>query len=365
MRARRTEGRKRAGRYPYWRLILPCIALLAQACAPPQAEEVPSRMVDNGDGTVTDTETGLMWMKNANNGRMTWDEAMSWAQNLLLAGYDDWRLPSGLNRGDDQVCNSQPAGVNCPDTEFGTLYFGYGISDLLNSGVFEDVVQSVYWTSTEFPSDTSEAMSQDMNDGGQNPFPKEQALLVWAVRTTSPTDQPALIDNGDGTVVDTTRCLMWTKDANLPCTLGLPVTPMGVCWFHSLAAAEEWAANLEYAGYDDWRLSSELDPSPPNSELEYLFYRILANPPGGPIVITGPFDNVLQSTDFTFYDDNGERVDIQRVHDDYWTSIFPGSPVGREPSFRISDQSYRDWFMTDGETLSAWAVRDACDTTPP
>jgi hypothetical protein len=321
-------------------------------------------MVDNGDGTVTDTVTGLMWMRNANNGQMTWDDAMIWAQDLLLAGYDDWRLPSGLNRGDGQLCNSQPSGINCPDTEFGTLYFDYGIVDLLNSGVFQDVVQSEYWTATEFPDDASEAMSQDMNDGGQNPFSKSRTHYVWAVRTTTPGDQTALVDNGDGTVVDTTRCLMWTTDANLPCTLGVPVTPMGTCWFHSLEAAEEWAANLEYAGYDDWRLCGEL-MGPMDSELELLFYGILGNPPGGPLVNTGPFDNVLQSTEFTSYDADGQPVTIQRVHDDYWISTAPGSPVGREPSFRLSDQSYHDWFMTDGETLSAWAVRDGCEVTPP
>jgi len=360
MRARRTEGRKRACRFLYWLLILPCIALLAPACVQP---EVQGRMVDNGDGTVIDTATGLMWMKNANNGQMTWDDAMSWAQNLLFAGYKNWRLPSGLNRGDGQLCNSQPMGTNCPDTEFGTLYFDYGIYDLLNSGVFQNVVQVVYWTSTEFPDDTDQAMSQDMNDGGQNPGPKVRTHYVWAVRTTSPTDQPALVDNGDGTVVDTAQCLMWTKDANLPCTLGVVDNWHGACWFASLEAAEGWADDLEYAGYDDWRLSREL-LGPMQSELEYLFYGILGNPPGGPIANTGPFDNVLQSTDFTFYDDNAQRTTTQRIHDQYWISLAPANP-GREPTFKISDQSYHDWFMVDGETFSAWAVRDGCDITPP
>jgi len=320
-------------------------------------------MVDNGDGTVTDTATGLMWMKNANNGQMTWDDAMEWAEKLHVGGYDDWRLPSGLNISDGQLCNTQPRGTNCPDTEFGTLYFDYGISDLLNSGVFHNVVQGVYWTSTEFPDDTDQAMSQDMNDGGQNPFSKGRTHYVWAVRTTSPTDQPAFIDNGDGTVIDTDQCLTWTKDANLPCTLEEPSSWHGPCWFGSLEAAEGWADDLEYAEYYDWRLSREL-LGPMRSELEYLFYGILGNPPGGPIAITGPFDNVLQSTDFTFYDDSGQRTTIQRIHDHYWISFAPYGAVS-EPTFKISDQSYHDWLMVDGEANSAWAVRDGCDITPP
>ena len=49
--------------------------------------------VDNGDGTVTDRATGLMWMK-ADSGRpMNWQDALAYAENLRLAGFDDWRLP--------------------------------------------------------------------------------------------------------------------------------------------------------------------------------------------------------------------------------------------------------------------------------
>jgi hypothetical protein len=37
---------------------------------------------------------------------------------------------------------------------------------------------------------------------------------------------------------------------------------------------------------------------------------------------------------------------------------------GREPSFDINDQTYSNHFMTDGESYSAWAVRDNCDIIP-
>jgi hypothetical protein len=49
--------------------------------------------IDNGDGTVTDRATGLVWMK-ADSGRgMTWDKALAYAQNWEYAGHNDWRLP--------------------------------------------------------------------------------------------------------------------------------------------------------------------------------------------------------------------------------------------------------------------------------
>jgi hypothetical protein len=49
---------------------------------------------DNGDGTVTDTDTGLMWQQEMAPQSYTWQEALNYCESLLLAGYEDWRLPS-------------------------------------------------------------------------------------------------------------------------------------------------------------------------------------------------------------------------------------------------------------------------------
>ena len=54
------------------------------------------RFTDNGDGTVTDNFTGLMWTQNAQQipGTMTWQAALNACENLEYATYDDWRLPN-------------------------------------------------------------------------------------------------------------------------------------------------------------------------------------------------------------------------------------------------------------------------------
>ena len=60
---------------------------------------------DNGNGTVTDNLTGLMWKKcseGQNNDSTcsgtaliyTWEDALTQCENLSFAGYTDWRLPN-------------------------------------------------------------------------------------------------------------------------------------------------------------------------------------------------------------------------------------------------------------------------------
>ncbi len=52
-----------------------------------------NNFVDNGDSTINDNATGLMWMKNDSKAGMTWENALSYSENLQYAGYSDWRLP--------------------------------------------------------------------------------------------------------------------------------------------------------------------------------------------------------------------------------------------------------------------------------
>jgi hypothetical protein len=51
-------------------------------------------VVDNGDGTVTDTNTGLMWAAKDNGNPITWADAKKYCENYMGAGYTDWRMPT-------------------------------------------------------------------------------------------------------------------------------------------------------------------------------------------------------------------------------------------------------------------------------
>ncbi|MCK4978752.1 MAG: DUF1566 domain-containing protein [Candidatus Delongbacteria bacterium] len=49
--------------------------------------------IDNEDGTITDHATGLMWQEADDGNSRNWEDALSYAEDLELSGYSDWRLP--------------------------------------------------------------------------------------------------------------------------------------------------------------------------------------------------------------------------------------------------------------------------------
>ena len=56
-----------------------------------------SSFVDNGNGTINDQATGLMWTQSDSGAGMDWEQALAWAQTKngeRLLGYSDWRLPN-------------------------------------------------------------------------------------------------------------------------------------------------------------------------------------------------------------------------------------------------------------------------------
>ncbi|MCP4036608.1 MAG: DUF1566 domain-containing protein [bacterium] len=55
-----------------------------------------NQLVDNGDGTITDSATELMWSQDDSGAGMNWEDALAWVQQNnddTYLGYDDWRLP--------------------------------------------------------------------------------------------------------------------------------------------------------------------------------------------------------------------------------------------------------------------------------
>ncbi|MGB2742564.1 MAG: DUF1566 domain-containing protein [Cognaticolwellia sp.] len=53
-----------------------------------------NHFVDNSNGTITDTATDLMWQQTDSAEGYTWQDALKYAQQSTLGGYNDWRLPN-------------------------------------------------------------------------------------------------------------------------------------------------------------------------------------------------------------------------------------------------------------------------------
>jgi hypothetical protein len=140
------------------------------------------RFLDNGDGTVTDMMTGLIWLKNANCfGDRTWAIALADANTLAdsacgltdgsVAG--DWRLPS-VNELQSLVDYEYlaPALSNAAGTGHwteGDAFFG---------------VQGVYWSSTSCAFRTDAGWLVALNYGFVTNVDKTfpPPIYIWPVR---------------------------------------------------------------------------------------------------------------------------------------------------------------------------------------
>ena len=188
--------------------------------------------VDNGDGTVTDLNTGLMWQQTPSPMGYSWQEAVDYCDALTLAGSSDWRIPSLKEL------------FSIGDFSQGWPYFDETYFDIAGSTVSKD---EQFWASDFYVGTTHggapSAFGVNHGTGHIKAYPAgaggPMGNYVRAVRGAS-YGTNAFVDNGDGTVTDTATGLMW-QAVDSGATLD---------WENALSYAE----NLTLAGHDDWRL---------------------------------------------------------------------------------------------------------------
>ena len=200
---------------------------------------------DNGDGTVTDLNTGLMWQQGFVS-QATWAEAVAGAAAFNLAGYDDWRLPTikelySLIDFNGSVSNLIPyIDTDYFDFEWGTVTGGR-------------VIDSQYWSATDYVggpwNGRNLVFGVNFADGRIKGYPDVKQTYVRYVRDNTDYSVNDFVDNGDGTITDNATGLMWMRQDSG--AFGAGTKGDGTLdWEEALA----WADGLEYAGYDDWRL---------------------------------------------------------------------------------------------------------------
>lgn len=158
----------------------------------------------------------------------------------------------------------------------------------------------------------------------------------------------ALFDRGNGLIYDDTLDITWLQNANYANTQGYSNSINGrMNWF----TAKEWADELDFAGYTDWRLPSINQSSfgfdQYSGELGHMFYNNLGNQSNSNQINTSSVDgsgnivfieNLVTAGSFYWYSD--VREDNQDKH---W--VF-GMHNGQQGT------------LNNTSTLFAWAVHD-------
>lgn len=156
------------------------------------------RFTGNPDGTVTDNLTGLIWLANANctetvgaviknseQGRLSWSNAITWSNNLAdgdcgltdssVAG--DWRLPNIFELESLRTFQYYDPALS---NDAGTGKWAEGATSSFSN------VQRRYWSSTTAASNTNEAFYVDFYYPLVSVNGKDDTLVnnryVWPVR---------------------------------------------------------------------------------------------------------------------------------------------------------------------------------------
>jgi hypothetical protein len=208
---------------------------------------------DNGDGTVTDNVTGLVWQKAFSV--MTLEEAARTVKDFSLAGKRDWRIPGikelyslALFSGVDA---SSPGMEGVPR---GARPFIADIFDFRYGANGDRPIDTQLLSSTLYQGTTMggnrTVFGFNAADGRIKGYPvldprlySGKKFTVRFVRGNPEYGKNAFRDNHDGTVTDQATGLMWEKSDS----------GKGMHWQDAL----DWVAQRNGAahrGYKDWRL---------------------------------------------------------------------------------------------------------------
>lgn len=215
-------------------------------------------LTDNGNETVTDNRTGLMWQKNPGD-KKTQSEALAEVGSFSLAGYNDWRLPTIkelyslilFNGKDASGCDDE--GTECTAADYtpflDTDYFTFQYGDVYGDRIIDaQYLSSNLAEGGTGPANAESAFGVNFADGRikgyeLKPGGEDNTFFVIYVRDISDEKKYGVNDfkdNGDSTVTDQASGLQWMQEDS----------KTGLNWQEALAYCE----NLSLVNHDDWRL---------------------------------------------------------------------------------------------------------------
>ncbi|WP_227021331.1 DUF1566 domain-containing protein [Oceaniferula marina] len=215
---------------------------------------------DNGDGTVSDLVTGLMWIQSPGK-KLSLKEAADAARQCRTGGHSDWRIPTIkelysliLFSGTDPDPMGRDTQHLKPFINAEVFDFQYG-----TPAKGERIIDSQYGTQTLYVSTTMRGartmFGVNFADGRIKGYPADRSRRGVArysfllVRGNPAYGQNKFIDNKDGTITDKASGLTWMAVDSGALKAGRNKDGK-LNWQEALA----WSENLTYAGKTDWRL---------------------------------------------------------------------------------------------------------------
>jgi hypothetical protein len=187
------------------------------------------RYKDNGDQTVTDKKTGLIWQK-AEVVDVSLEQAKQSVGELSVGGYNDWRMPTIL-----ELLSIVDTSLNKPP-----------FSDMLGSSESE-----YFWSSESTPGVTDRAWVLNAGGGiGNKPIDESHAAggdkiySLKCVRGNMNVPTTRFIDNGDGTVSDNLQKIVWMQSTASDL---------------SISEAESYIDKLNEKDTNSWRLPTMIE----------------------------------------------------------------------------------------------------------
>lgn len=136
--------------------------------------------VNNGNGTITASDTGLTWQQDEIGAMTDWTNALNYAEGLVLGGFQDWRLP---NIKELESLNDE------------TL-----ISPSIDTNYFPKAKSARYWSSTTQNNSTGNAWFNEFIAGITSQAAKTTNYWVRAVRGGLANTPPTLAAISNRTV---------------------------------------------------------------------------------------------------------------------------------------------------------------------
>ena len=203
------------------------------------------RYQDNGDGTVTDLVTGLMWIQDAGE-KVAYYAGIAQSEDFEFAGYDDWRVPnikelySLMDFSGEDISGPEAAGGD-PFIDDNYFAFEYG-----DTSAGERAIDSQWITSTIYVDSVMNNQEcffgVNFADGRIKCYPTQSIGNGYFLRLVrgDAYGENDFVDNGDGTISDLATGLIWqAADSGT-----------GLDWPSALNYCEA----LETGGHADWRL---------------------------------------------------------------------------------------------------------------